>query len=119
MNVVLRKPTTLEAFLDWEGRQELCHEFDGFQPVAMTGGTSEHSAIQRNLITALSIRLRGQPCQPHGSELKIAVAGSIRYPDAFVVCSSIPRGTTVVTDPVVVFEVLSPSSSTTDRIVSR
>jgi Uma2 family endonuclease len=45
------------------------------------------------------------------------VAGSIRYPDAFVVCSPIPRGTKVVTDPVVVFEVLSPTSSTTDRIV--
>ena len=83
----------------------------------MTGGTSEHSAIQRNLITALTNRLRGQQCQPHGSELKIAVAGSIRYPDAFVVCSTVPRGTTVVTDPVVVFEVLSPSTSTTDRIV--
>ena len=66
---------------------------------------------------ALGNRLRGKPCQAHGSELKIAVAGSIRYPDAFVVCSTIPRGTTVVTDPVVVFEVLSPSTSTTDRIV--
>jgi Uma2 family endonuclease len=117
MNVVLRKPMTLEAFLAWEDRQELRHEFDGFQPVAMTGGTSEHSAIQRNLITALTNRLRGQQCQPHGSELKVAVAGSIRYPDAFVVCSTVPRGTTVVTDPVVVFEVLSPSTSTTDRIV--
>jgi hypothetical protein len=55
MNVVLRKPMTLEAFLDWEERQELRYEFDGFQPVARTGGTSEHSAIQRNLITALTI----------------------------------------------------------------
>jgi Uma2 family endonuclease len=107
MNVALRKPMTLDAFLDWESRQELRYEFDGFQPIAMTGGTSEHAAIQRNLITALTIRLRGKPCQAYGSELKIAVAGSIRYPDAFVVCSPIPRGSTVVTDPVVVFEVLS------------
>jgi Uma2 family endonuclease len=117
MNVALRRPISLDDFLDWEERQDLRYEFDGFQPTAMTGGTSEHSAIQRNLITALTIRLRGKPCQPHGSVLKIAVAGSIRYPDAFVVCSLIPRGTTVVTDPVVVFEVLSPSTSTTDRIV--
>ena len=113
----LRKPMSLEAFLQWEERQELRYEFDGFEPVAMTGGTAEHSAIRRNLITALSTRLRGKPCQPHGSELKIAVAGSIRCPDAFVVCSPLARGTTVVTDPVVVFEVLSPSTSTTDRIV--
>jgi Uma2 family endonuclease len=117
MDVALRKPMSLEAFLAWEERQELRYEFDGFEPVAMTGGTSEHSAIQRNLITALTVRLRGKPCQPHGSELKIAVAGSIRYPDAFVVCSPVPRGTTVISDPVVIFEVLSPSTSTTDRIV--
>ena len=117
MDTALRKPISLSQFLDWEERQELRYEFDGFEPVAMTGGTSEHSAIQRNLITALAIRLRGKPCQVHGSELKIAVAASIRYPDAFVVCSPIPRTTTVVADPVVVFGVLSPSSSTTDRIV--
>jgi hypothetical protein len=117
MNIALRKPMNLEAFLDWEERQELRYEFDGFQPVAMTGGTSEHSAIQRNLIMALGSRLRGKPCQAHGSELKIAVAGSIRYPDAFVVCSPIPRGTTVITEPVVVFEILSPSTSSTDHIV--
>lgn len=36
---------TLAAFLEWEERQELRYEFDGFQPVAMTGGTAEHSAI--------------------------------------------------------------------------
>jgi Uma2 family endonuclease len=117
MDGALRKPMSLEAFLQWEERQELRYEFDGFEPVGMTGGTAEHSAIQRNLITALTLRLRGKACQPHGSELKIAVAGSIRYPDAFVVCSPLVRGTTVVTDPVVVFEVLSPGTATTDRIV--
>jgi Uma2 family endonuclease len=117
MNVALRKPMSLEQFLAWEERQELRYEFDGFQPLAMTGGTAGHAAIQRNLITALATRLRGQLCQVYGGELKIAVTGSIRYPDAFVVCSSIPRGATVVTGPVVVFEVLSPSTSSTDHIV--
>jgi Uma2 family endonuclease len=117
MDVALRKPMSLPQFLEWEERQELRYEFDGFQPRAMTGGTSEHSTIQRNLITALTTRLRGMPCQPHGSELKIMVAGSIRYPDAFVVCSPLARGTTVVEAPVVVFEVLSPSTATIDRIV--
>jgi Uma2 family endonuclease len=80
----------------------------------MTGGTAEHSAIERNLILALASRLRGKPCQPYTSNLKILVAGSIRYPDAFVVCSPLPRGTLVVTDPVVVFEVLSPTTASTD-----
>ncbi|PPQ27088.1 Uma2 family endonuclease [Rhodopila globiformis] len=114
MSVALKQPMSLEAFLAWEEQQELRWEFDGFEPVAMTGGTSEHSAIQRNLVFALTGRLRGKPCQPYTSDLKIAVAGSIRYPDAFVVCSPVPRGTRVVTDPVAVFEVLSPSTASTD-----
>ncbi|MFL5288680.1 MAG: Uma2 family endonuclease [Rhodopila sp.] len=114
MSVALQKRMSLETFLAWEEQQELRWEFDGFEPVAMTGGTAEHSAIQRNLIFALTGRLRGKPCQPYTSDLKIAVAGSIRYPDASVVCSPIPRGTRVVTDPVAVCEVLSPSTASTD-----
>nr|WP_294543972.1 Uma2 family endonuclease [uncultured Rhodopila sp.] len=110
----MRRPMSLEAFLAWEEQQDLRWEFDGFEPVAMTGGTAGHSAIQRNLIFALTARLRGKPCQPYTSDLKIMVAGSIRYPDAFVVCSPVSRDTLVVTDPVVVFEVLSPGTASTD-----
>jgi Uma2 family endonuclease len=114
MSIALKKSMSLEAFLAWEEQQALRWEFDGFEPVAMTGGTAEHSAIQRNLYIAVGSRLRGKPCQLYTSDLKVAVAGSIRYPDAFVVCSPVPRGTVVVTDPVVVFEVLSPSTASTD-----
>jgi Uma2 family endonuclease len=42
--------------------------------------------------------------------------GRIRYPDAFVYCTSVPPGETVIREPVVVFEVLSPGTSRTDRI---
>jgi Uma2 family endonuclease len=117
MNVALRKPMTLEQFLAWEERQPLRYEFDGFQPVAMTGGTEAHAAIQRNLITALTRRLRGQRCRPYGSELKIQVAGRIRYPDAFVVCSPVAPRATVVSDPIVVFEVLSERTSSNDLVI--
>ena len=114
MSVALQRPMSLDEFLAWEERQELRWEYDGLAPMAMTGGTAEHSIIERNLIFSLTGRLRGHPCQPYTSNLKIAVAGSIRYPDAFVVCTPLPRGTLVVTEPVVVFEVLSPSTASTD-----
>jgi Uma2 family endonuclease len=117
MNAPMRKPMTLAEFLDWERRQEAPSEFDGFAPIAMTGGSFEHAIIQRNLITALTNRLRGKPCQPIGSHLKILVAGSIRYPDAFVICSPVARGAQLVDAPVVVFEILSPSTAVTDRVV--
>lgn len=117
MSVALDRPMTLDQFLIWEQGQELRWEFDGFAPMAMTGGTSEHSAIQRNLAIAVGGRLRGNRCQLYTADLKILVAGSIRYPDAFVACTPLPVGTLVVTDPVVTFEVLSPSTASTDFVV--
>jgi Uma2 family endonuclease len=116
MSAVLKAPMTLATFLDWENHQEVKYEFDGFQPVAMTGGTWNHAAIQRNLIGLLHARLRDHRCNAFGSELKIQVGHSIRYPDAFVVCSPAPGGTLIVTDPVIVFEILSDSTATIDRI---
>ena len=117
MNVALRKSMTVEQFLDWEQRQESRYEFDGFQPVAMTGGTLQHDRISINLTAALLARLRGTPCQPHGGNLKIEVMGSIRYPDAYVTCGPIKRDSMIAPNPVVVFEVLSRGTARTDRIV--
>jgi len=117
MNVALRQSMTVAQFLAWEDRQDLRYEFDGVGPVAMTGGTMAHSAIQTNLVAALAIRLRGARCRVHGSHLKIEVAGSIRYPDAFVVCTPVSPLAKVVQEPVVVFEILSPSTVNTDLVV--
>ena len=39
MSSAHRKPMTRGEFLAWEERQEFKWEFDGFAPVAMTGGT--------------------------------------------------------------------------------
>lgn len=116
MNIALRRFMTIDEFLAWERRQELRYEFDGLQPVAMTGGTIEHSVIATNLVRALEDRLRGKPCRAVRGDLKIIVAGRIRYPDAMVTCTPIPRGTDVIPEPVIVFEVLSSSTASTDRI---
>jgi len=117
MNVALQKPMTVQQFLAWEDRQELRYEFDGFRPVAMVGVTAAHAGIQVNLIGALRTALRGRPCRVYGSELKIAVAGRIRYPDAFVVCTPVEPRAKVVAEPVVVFEILSDSTANDDLVV--
>ena len=110
----LPKPMDIADFLAWEQRQELRHEFDGAQIFAMTGGTGAHSAIQRNLLFALTAGLAGKPCQPYGSDLKIRTATSIRYADAFVICTPVANAATFVTDPVVVFEIVSKSTANTN-----
>ena len=118
MNLAVRKSMSLAEFLEWEERQELRYEFDGVEPVAMTGGTAGHATVQRNLAITLGGRLRGKPCQFYGSDLKIQVAENhIRYPDGMVVCSHVDRSAKVVHDPIVIFEVLSPGTAAKDRIV--
>lgn len=117
MNVALRKPMTLQGFLAWEEKQPLRYEFDGVRPVDRIRGTAAHAAIQRNLLFSLTGQLRGKPCQPQGSELKIQVAGRIRYPDASVVCTPVADRATLVTDPVAIFEVSSDSSENDDLVV--
>ncbi len=107
---------TLAEFLDWEERQETRFEFDGWQPVAMTGGTIEHELIGGALRALLRAALRGKPCKVVGPTLKVEVAGRIRYPDAFVYCMPVAPGASVLREPVVIFEVLSTSTSRTDRI---
>ena len=118
MNLAVRKPMSLAEFLEWEERQELRYEFDGVEPSAMTGGSLRHAAIQRNLAMAIGNRLRGKPCQFFGSDLKIQAAeNSSRYPDGTVLCSDLDPSLKIVRNPVVIFEVLSPSTAAKDRIV--
>jgi Uma2 family endonuclease len=116
MNIAIKPFMTLAEFLEWEEQQEFRYEFDGFQAIAMTGGTLAHAIIQRNLAMALGVRLRGKPCQFVGNDLKIESIGRIRYPDGYVFCSSLPSRTKVVREPVVIFEVLSDSTERTDKV---
>jgi Uma2 family endonuclease len=108
---------TREEFLDWAAAQDQRYEFDGFQPVAMTGGTLDHSQIAQNIYLALGTRLRGTGCRPLGPDAGVATVGeAVRYPDALVTCTRAPGTDRVVPGVVVVFEVLSPTSGRADRI---
>jgi Uma2 family endonuclease len=52
----------------------------------MTGGTVAHSVIATNVVHALQDRLRRGRCRAFRGDLKIVVAGRVRYPDAVVTC---------------------------------
>jgi Uma2 family endonuclease len=116
MRLAPQKPMTLAEFLDWEERQELRYEFDGIGPVAMTGGTARNEAIGGILRNMLQNALRGSRCRVWGPTAKVEVQGHIRYPDAFVSCSPVVPTATTIPEPVIVFEVLSPGTSRTDRL---
>jgi Uma2 family endonuclease len=118
MNVVRRTPRlTRDEFLNWAEAQRMRYEFDGFEPVAMTGGARDHSQICQNIYAALRLRLKGTGCVPLGPDAGIATIGdAVRYPDALVTCTKGPGTDRLVPGVVVVFEVLSPSRGRIDRI---
>ena len=118
MSTALRKPMTRDAFFAWAQAQEEPYEFDGFEPVAMTGGLMGHSRMIGRLNRQLGNRLDGKSCETVGPEAGIATVGNaVRYPDAVITCSPVEDNARLVPNPVIVFEVISPTSIRTDRIV--
>jgi len=120
MNVALQKPWTQERFFEWAQVQDMRYEFDGFRPVAMTGGFNNASAIGVNLITALRIRLRGTGCRPLGPDAGVeTINQAVRYPDALVTCSKLEMQDRKVPGAVAVFEVVgrTPEANRRDRII--
>lgn len=115
MSIPQTKPLTIEDFLAWERQQPLRHEFDGHRTTAMTGGSLNHSAIATNVVSALERRLKA-PCRAYRGDVKVLAAGSVRYPDAVVTCSPVDGASDIVPQPIVVFEVLSPSTASLDRV---
>jgi Uma2 family endonuclease len=118
MNVALQKPWTQERFFKWAQTQDARYEFDGQQPVAMTGGSVAHSRVIRALHRALDNRLRGHSCEPLGPDAGLeTINKTVRYPDALVTCSYADNAAYLVPGVVAVFEVVSPTSGRMDRII--
>ncbi len=119
MNIALRKPRmSRDEFLAWVETQAIRYEFDGFGPVAMVGSSVNHNRIVRNIHAALRGRLRGSGCEPFGPDDGLPTIGDIvRYPDAFISCTKADGQSRLVEGAVIVFEVLSPGNSATDRII--
>ena len=109
------KLMTLDEFLAWERGQPERHEFDGFTVTAMTGGSLDHSTIASNLHRALSGKLRNTGCRAFRGDAKVVASGSVRYPDLSVTCSPTSGSDDVVPEPVLVVEVVSPSTAHVDR----
>ena len=118
MNVALRRAMTQEEFFAWAERRDGRYWFDGFQPVAMVGGTNNHGTIADNIRAELRQRLRGGPCRvggPDGGGVE-TVGKRVRYPEAVVTCSRLVGTSRKVPDPVIVFEVVSQSTRRVDEV---
>src|SRR2546421_282150 len=91
---------------------------------AMAGGTERHSLICTNISGELRHRLKGKSCIAFESNLRLKVnaTGLRTYPDVSVYCGERERDpddpdAETLTNPTVLFEVLSPSTEAYDRTV--
>jgi Uma2 family endonuclease len=118
----VRQHFSFAEYLVLEEIAAVKHEFLGGHVWAMAGGSPAHAAVAANVIAALSAQLRDRPCRVFNGDLRVRVlaTGLGTYPDVSVVCGRLetdpadPRGNTV-TNPVVLVEVLSPSTEEYDR----
>jgi Uma2 family endonuclease len=95
------------------------HEYVDGEIIAMAGSTPEHAALSTAITIEIGVQLRGD-CRTYSSDLRIWIAAAqlSTYPDVAVVCDPIarhPGAPTLVTNPKLVVEVLSPSSEAYDR----
>ncbi len=116
----LRNPgfISIDDYLAGEQVSETKHEYLGGIVHAMSGGTRNHSAIATNATTSLQVQLRGKKCRPFNSDLKVRLDlpdhTRFYYPDAQVVCQNSSGDTLYEGHPVVILEVLSPSTRRAD-----
>lgn len=109
---------TAAEYADWERAQTERHEFYAGEVFSQAGGTRRHSLIGTNVASAIGNILKGKECQTHGSDMRVHIeaTGYQAYPDVSVVCPPIEGDSCeVISNPILLVEVLSPSTADFDR----
>src|SRR5438105_992897 len=116
MKATLRLPhrATYADYLAAEQTSERRHEFIDGVIVAMAGGSDEHNAIS-GLFGGLLVARLGDICRYYSPDQRFWIASTARgrYSDGSIICGKPEHplhDKQATTNPVVVIEVLSPSS---------
>jgi Uma2 family endonuclease len=108
-----------DAFILAYGESDVRYEMYDGDVFAMAGGSENHSLVSGNAFAALRQRAKPRGCKAHGADLYVRPADdnmSAMSPDAYVRCGPpLPKGQYFANDPVVIVEVLSPSTMSFDR----
>ena len=121
MAAAARDYRTPDEYLALERQAESKHEYFDGQMIAMVGGSPRHSHLGGNIVITLGNALRDRSCIVFNSDLKVGAARrrGYYYPDATVVCSTPAYGEDerdVLLNPLLIVEVLSPSTERYDRM---
>ncbi len=111
---------TREEYLALEEAAEYKSEYRDGEIVPMTGGTTNHNHIIVNLVAHLKFALRGQNYNLFTSDVRLWMPRykQYTYPDVMVIQGEPAyegTGTTTVTNPLIITEVLSKSTKNYDQ----
>lgn len=109
---------TPEEYLAWEETQEIRHEYINGEVYAMAGGTIPHNDLALNVYTALRGHIKARGCRINVNDVKVKLKRSRAYfyPDVVVSCHEQDRRSRdFMTAPLLIIEVLSPTTAAYDR----
>jgi len=115
-----KSPLTAQEYLEIERKAEFKSEFYKGEMFAMSGGSIIHSRLAVRLISLFDAHLQGRGCDVFNSDLRLLVEkdGLYTYPDASVVCGKpvlADQHGDILVNPVLLVEILSPSTEQYDR----
>ena len=110
---------TPEEYLERDRAAEFRSEYYAGRIYPMSGGTWTHATLIHNLTVSLTGATRGKKCAVRSSDMRVRISANFYgYPDVLVICDE-PRfedaRTDVVENPILIVEVLSPSTEAYDR----
>lgn len=109
---------TLEEFLHWDDGTDTRYELiDGF-PVAMAPPAEAHRILAVRLVSRIDAALAGRrPCnaQIEPGVVRPDRADTYYVPDIAVTCEPNEPGRQAMVDPILIVEILSPSTERSDR----
>lgn len=110
---------SVEEYLAGEERSEVRHEYLGGYVYAMAGARTQHNRIAGAFYALLFNQLRGKPCEPFHSDMKVRLRVSnhtrFYYPDGMVVCEPNSPSDAYQDRPVVLAEVISEATRRVDE----
>ena len=82
---------TIEEYLEMENAAAEKHEYYKGEIFAMSGAKLTHNMIVTNIFGNLYSKLKGKPCRPFGSDMRIHIPANtlFTYPDISVMCREI------------------------------
>ncbi len=111
---------TPEEYLNLEEKADCKHEYRDGKIISMTGGTTNHNKIAGNFYSYLRFTLKGQNYETYIGDVRLWIAQYrlYTYPDLMVINGQPTyegKGTTTVTNPCLIGEVLSKSTQNYDQ----